>query len=159
MPSLAIETTVPETHFAFVLRRYDRELVETAIALPTYTRIYDSRWIELDGVKAHTLFVETAEERDFGVRRGWLDETEQFRRAERQAGLDEKAVEAIGAGAKTPSTIAKVCGVQVSDLVDVLDRLEEEGRVVRGGKGAIEIWTLPTPKAPLPEGTGAAPPA
>lgn len=145
----AIETTVPLTDFAFVLRRYDRNLQEHSIAVPCYTGTYDSRWIELDRVTAHTLFVQTPEERDFAVRRGWVDETDRWQEAQARAKYVpavEKALASL-ASPSVASAVAKTAGVPTAEVVLILADLEAAGKAFKRGTGQVVLWSLP---APLP---------
>jgi hypothetical protein len=153
---LAIETTPPaDGTFAHVLRRYDRHLQEHAIAVICYTGHYDSRWIEIDGVKAHTLFVQTPEECDYAKRRGWQDETAEWFAREAKAKrvpAVEKALRSL-ASPSVASAVAKTAGLPTADVVAILDALEAEGKAVKRGTGAIVLWSAPAPlAAPKDEG-------
>jgi hypothetical protein len=155
----AILTEPPDrSAYAFVLRRYDRQLQEHAIALICYTGQYDSRWIEIDGVTAHTVFVQTPEERDVGTKRGWLDATTAWNASlarEASVPLVEKALASL-ASPSVASAVAKTAGLPTAEVVVILDALAAEGKAVRRGTGAIVMWSAPAPTLPVePEGAQA----
>jgi hypothetical protein len=152
----ALETTPPEAGtYAFVLRRYDRALLEHAIAVAMYTRVHESRWIEVDGQGAHTLFVQEESERDYAIRRGWLDETDKWK-AHLADKEDEPKVRASLAALASPSVasaVAKSAGISPASALRILSRLETAGEAVRRGSGSIVLWSAPAkPAAPSPEG-------
>lgn len=142
----AIENEAPDqSTYAFVLRRYDRHLQEHAIAVVCYTGHYDSRWIQVNGVKAHTLFMQTAEERDYAAKRGWQDETAQWFGAIALAKAlpsVEKALASL-ASPSVASAVAKVAGLPTGEVVAILEGLEARGKAVKRGTGAIVLWSAP----------------
>lgn len=155
----AIETTPPaDGTYSFVLRRYDRYLQEHAIAFVCYTGQYDSCWIEIDGEGAHTLFLQSKEERDLAAKTGWKDETDRWFAGQRRRSLVAAVGKALAslASPSVASAVAKTAGYPTAEVEVVLLDLERRGEAVARGTGAIRLWSAPIPlKAAKPEGAQA----
>jgi len=88
----AVSSTIPES-FQFVMRRYDRNH-RLAFRFVCYGENTTSRSINVDGVIAPTLFLNTQPARDRAKKMGWKDETASFRTPKQRtsiAGPDKKA--------------------------------------------------------------------
>jgi hypothetical protein len=73
----AVLSTIPD-NFQFVMRRYDRNH-RLAFRFVCYGENTTSRSINLDGIIAPTLFLNTQPARDRAKKMGWEDETTVFR--------------------------------------------------------------------------------
>lgn len=73
----AVSSVVPDS-FKFVMRRYDRNH-SLALRFVCYGENTVSRAINLDGIIAPTLFLNTEPARDRAKKLGWKDETSSFR--------------------------------------------------------------------------------
>jgi len=71
-------TIVPEV-FRFVLRRYDRA-PEIPMRFSGYDEATDSRNIEMNGVAAPTIFLNSRYAKHRALRIGWIDETIPFKK-------------------------------------------------------------------------------
>lgn len=157
MPAILTEPP-DQSDYKYVLRRYDRYLQEHAIALICYTGQYDSRWIEIEGVEAHTVFVQTPEERDVGLKRGWRDETDRWNALAARAKVLPVVERALASlvSPSVASAVAKTAGLPTAEVVVALEALEAAGKAVRRGTGAIVMWSAPVPPpAPPVEPEGA----
>ena len=151
MPAILTEPPAPGT-YTFVLRRYDRDLLEHAIAFPCYDGSFDSRWIEFEGRAAHTLFVNTEPQRDRARYQGWKDETDRWF-ASLVAGTVRAKVEAVVRSIASPSTlatIAKLAGSTVEEATPIVAALVEAGVAIKRGTGAVVLYSA-APQAPPPD--------
>lgn len=156
MPAIEIVPPADGT-YAHVLRRYDRHLQEHAIALICYTGQYDSRWIGIEGVKAHTVFVQSPDERDRALRQGWKDETDRWFALQQAARAVPAVIKALAslASPSVAAAVAKTAGLPTAEVLVILDALEAEGQAVKRGTGAIVLWSAPAPLVAAKPGDGA----
>lgn len=86
----AIKQSPEPGSYNFVLRRYDR-VPHISILWAGYEETRPSRNIELEGVRAPTLFLLTRPERDRALKVGWKDETERFHAAVRRGPTGDRS--------------------------------------------------------------------
>jgi hypothetical protein len=158
MPAIEIEPPVPGSYM-HVLRRLDRQLQEHAIAVIFYDGASDSRWIDLDGVKAHTLFVTSDYQRDYATKRGWEDVTDRWFASLRSEALADRVRDAVRtiASPSTAATVAKLVDATAAEVLPVLESLAASGDAIRRGSGAVVLWSAPLPAVKPTEEQSAAP--
>lgn len=120
VPAVLMEAP-PRQSFRFVLRRYDFDhdfpLVEN-----TYDESCASRSIEIDGVRAATMFVATEPFRERYTKLGWLDETARYDAWVAGAADREAAAAAAGLAATT---------MAAAELTQAQERKPEPRRAAR----------------------------